>query len=304
MAVCRTSTTTKPPSPTNTYPVQGALEWLEQNQDKPLDEVKAAIASAAAPSSSTEEPTASSLICNECQKKFRNQAQAEFHAEKSGHTDFAESTEELAPLTEEEKAARLNELRERLREKRAGESEIDKAEKKRNEEIRRKSTKETQDAKEELQRKEQIKEAEKKRREKAADVAAKDAIRKKIQADKDARKAKAEAEKAAREGRQPATTESPAAAAAPAPASAPSTSKPASAYTETRLRLQTSSGNVMKSFPVETTLFEVAAALGEESGVQVQSFVQNFPKKVFDEVDFGASLRELGLVPSASLIVR
>ena len=84
-----------------------------------------------------------------------------------------------------------------------------------------------------------------------------------------------------------------------------STSKPASAYTETRLRLQTATaGNILKSFPVETTLFEVAAALSEESGVQAAQFVLNFPKKVYDEVDFGASLKELGLVPSASLIVR
>ena len=205
-------------------------------------------------------------------------------------------------MTEEEKKVKLAELRQRAQERRAGESEKEKAEKKRNEEIRRKSTKETQDAKEELQKKEQIKEAEKKRREKADDIAAKEAIRKKIQADKDARKAKAEAEKAAREGRDPGTL--PAASTSAQP-TAPTTSKPASAYTETRLRLQTNSGNIMKSFPIETTLFEVAAALSQESGIdQVQSFTQNFPKKVFDEVDFGASLKELGLVPSASLIVR
>ena len=42
----------------------------------------------------------------------------------------------------------------------------------------------------------------------------------------------------------------------------------------------------------------------EESGVEVGTFTQNYPKKVFDSVDFGASLKELGLVPSASLIVR
>ena len=165
-----------------------------------------------------------------------------------------------------------------------------------------KNTKETQDIKEDLAKKEQIKEAAKKRQEKLNDVKAKDAIRAKIQADKEARRQKAEQEKAGREGR--------AAAAPPAPptpavtASGPVTSKPASAYTETRLRLQTPSGNVMKSFPVETTLFEVAAALNSESGVQAQSFVQNFPKKTFDQVDFGATLKELGLIPSASLIVR
>jgi hypothetical protein len=39
-------------------------------------------------------------------KKFRSQGQAEFHASKTQHVDFAESTEEIAPLTEEEKRER------------------------------------------------------------------------------------------------------------------------------------------------------------------------------------------------------
>lgn len=86
--------------------------------------------------------------------------------------------------------------------------------------------------------------------------------------------------------------------------SGPVESKPASAYTEARLRLQTSAGNIQKTFPVTTTLFEVAAAVSQETGTEVQSFTQNFPKKVFDAIDFGANLKELGLVPSASLIVK
>lgn len=113
--------------------LQGALEWLERNQNKPLDEIKAAAASSSSADASADaSETAASLVCNECRKRFRNQSQAEFHAEKSGHTDFAESREEIAPLTEDEKAARLEELRERLKEKRAGMSEQDKADKKRN----------------------------------------------------------------------------------------------------------------------------------------------------------------------------
>ena len=112
---------------------------------------------------------------------------------------------------------------------------------------------------------------------------------------------KAEKEKAERDGRAiptiPASTPA-------STTSGPVSSKPASAYTETRLRLQTSAGNIQKIFPVETTLFEVAAALNSENDVEARSFVQNFPKKIFDTVDFGATLKELGLVPSASLIVR
>lgn len=59
----------------------------------------------------------------------------------------------------------------------------------------------------------------------------------------------------------------------------------------------------MKTLPVETTLFEVAAAVSDESGIEVTSFTQTFPKKVFDSEYFGESLKDLGLVPSASLIV-
>ena len=133
------------------------------------------------------------------------------------------------------------------------------------------------------------------------DIAAKEKIKAKIAADKEERRLKAEREKAEREGR---AAPMPAAAASVPASSGATTSKPASAYTETRLRLQTTAGNVQKSFPVDTTLFEVAAALNTENGIEAQSFTQNFPKKVFDQMDFGATLKELGLVPSASLIVR
>jgi hypothetical protein len=215
----------------------------------------------------------------------------------SEHQNFEESTEEIAPLTEEEKAARLAELREKLAIKRAGMSEQDKADKKRNEEIRRKSTKEVADIKEDLAKKEQLKEAAAKRLEKQADVDAKKRIQAKIAADKEERRLKSEREKAARAGQ-------PAVDAEPTPAAKPTLPKTAGNYTEARLRLQTSAGTVQKTFPVETTLFEVAQALGEDPGVQVSEFIQNFPKKVYDSSDFGQTLKEAGLVPSAALIVK
>ena len=152
-----------------------------------------------------------------------------------------------------------------------------------------------------MAKKEQIKEAAAKRAEKKADVAAKEKIRAKIAGDKEERRLKAEKEKAEREGRAyAATLES----VTQPTSSGPVSSKPASAYSETRMRLQTPTGNIQKSFPVETTLFEVAAAITAENGIEIRSFTQNFPKKVFDQIDFGATLKELGLVPSASLIVR
>lgn len=275
--------------------VADAIDWLDQNSSKSIEELRSEKEATDKAKAEEAAEEARSLVCNECGKKFRGTAQAEFHASKSGHTDFAESTEEIKALTEEEKKAKLADLREKLAAKRAVQAEQDKVDQKRNEQINRKKTKETEDAKEQLRVKEQIKEAEKKRQEKQADIEAKKRIQAKIAADKEERRLKAEREKAARSGAAVPVVETPA-----APPAAP---KPASDYKETRLRLQTSAGNIMKTFPVETTLFEVAAAVGEETGRDVESFTQNFPRKVFGHEYFGESLKDLKLVPSASLIV-
>lgn len=284
--------------------LQDAIDWLEKNQDTPIDELQAAQASSAAdePPALKEGEEARSLVCDDCGKRFRSTAQAEFHASKSGHENFSESTEEIKPLTEEEKKQKLEELRQRLAAKRAGQAEQDKIDRKKNEQIRMKATKESQDIKEDLAKKEQLKEAQKKKREKEEDAAARRRVLEKLEADKQERKRKAEAEKAAREGRA-APPPPPAAEPAGPTSSGPTTSKPASAYTETRLALQTPTGRVMKSFPVETTLFEVAHSL-EETGLSVNSFSTTFPKKVFERTDFGMTLKEAGMIPSAALIVK
>ncbi|CEJ62048.1 Putative UBX domain protein [Penicillium brasilianum] len=282
--------------------LQGALEWLEDNQDKSLEEIQASqeAEDEEAPALKPGEE-ARSLVCNECGKKFRSQAQAEFHASKTEHTDFSESTEELAPLTEEQKKERLEELRQKLATKRAAQAEQDKIEQRQNENIRRKNTQENQEAKEALEKKQRQKEEAKKRQEKLDERAHLARVKAQIEADKEERRRKAERERAERAG--VAVPQAPVAAAAPA-APAPVASKPASAYTETRLRFQTPKGNIMKTLPVTTTLFEVVEALKQEDGLEVQSFSQNFPRKVFDAEFFGETLKELGLVPSASLIIQ
>jgi len=284
--------------------LQDAIDWLEKNQDIPIDELQAAQTANAA-STSDEPPAlqpgeeAHSLVCEDCGKKFRSTAQAEWHASKTEHTNFAESTEEIKPLTEEEKKQKLAELKDKMMAKKAAQAEQDKLDRKKNEQIRMKSTKESQNLKEDLQKKEQLKEMQKKKQEKLDEAEARKKVLAKLEAQKEERKRKAEAEKAVRAGQTPAPIVE-----TPGPTSSgPTTSKPASAYTETRLALQTPTGRVMKSFPVETTLFEVAQAL-EESGLEVNSFTQNFPKKVFDRTDFGMSLKEAGMVPSAALIIK
>lgn len=289
----------------NTRVVQGAIDWLEKNQDKTIEEIQSA-SSANTGAASAEGGEAKSLKCKECGKLFRNQVSAEAHAEKTEHVDFEESTEEIAPLTEEQKAAKLQELKDRLAAKRAGQAAQDKIEQKKNAAILAKSTKDQQDAKEQLEIKQRIKDAEAKRKEKQDDLDAKKRIQAKIQADKEERKRKAEQEKAARMGQTfptgPVEQSMPAGTSVPAPAT--SAPKPASAYTEARLRLQTPKGTIQKSFPAETTLFEVAHAIAQENGTNVQAFTSNFPRKTFDQSDFGMTLKEAGMVPSAALVVR
>jgi UBX domain-containing protein 1/4 len=189
------------------------------------------------------------------------------------------------------------EMKERLAAKRAAQAEQDKIDRKKNEQIRLKATKESQDIKEELQKKERIKEAQAKKREKQEEAEARKRVLAKLEADKAERKRKAEQEKAARAGQAAPAYAEPAAPAAPA---AP---KPAASYTEARLALQTPTGRITKTFPAETTLFEVAHALAAD-GLQVNSFTQNFPKKVFDQTEFGMTLKEAGMVPSAALIIK
>jgi hypothetical protein len=165
--------------------------------------------------------------------------------------------------------------------------------------IRLKATREVQDVKEALEKQEQIKAAAKKRQEKQDDIAAKKKIQDKILADKEARRLKAEQQKAEREGRAPPPDPSLAKAAA-----APVTAAPRAAATEARLRLQTGGGVIVKTFPVDTTLFEVAEAIKGDHGGPVESFTMTFPKKTFSgEVDFSKTLKEAGLAPSAVLIV-
>ncbi len=168
-----------------------------------------------------------------------------------------------------------------------------------------KATKEVQDAKENLAKQEQIKAAAKKRQEKIDDLAAKKRIKDKIEADKEARRLKAEAQKAEREGRAPPPDPS-LAAAASAQASSSTGPAPKKAVTEARLRLQTATGVIQKTFPAETTLFEVAQSLeAENGGVPVESFTMTYPKKTFSGgIDFGQTLKEAGLAPSAVLIVK
>jgi UBX domain-containing protein 1/4 len=81
--------------------IEGAVEWLMEHQDD--DNIDEPIAK--------ETRIAQSYKCNECGRVLSNMANLELHANKTGHSDFEESTECIKPMTEEEKVAKIAEIK-------------------------------------------------------------------------------------------------------------------------------------------------------------------------------------------------
>ncbi|WFD37380.1 uncharacterized protein MJAP1_000324 [Malassezia japonica] len=274
--------------------MQAALDHLEAHQDEPMPENWREASEAPA----SEAPK--SIRCRECDKVFRDMDLAMYHADKSGHDDFEESTEEIQPLTEEEKQQRLAELRHKLQEKRAANASKDADERRANEQIRRKAGQDAGAAREELERKERIKEAERKRREKADDIAAKARVKAQIEEDKRARAEKAAREKALREG-----TPLPGAAPQGAPAPPPTASVPrANAGTEARLRVRAPGGQWMGTLPADATLADLEKAVladGKGGDASALQFSSTFPRRTFGAAERQETLKALGLVPNAAL---
>lgn len=119
------------------------------------------------------ETQARSLQCDVCGLKFRNAPAAQLHAEKTEHQAFSESVEEIKPLTEEEKKAKLQDLRDKLAVKRKLEAEKELENTKKNAVIERKKTQESADVIEQLKRKEELKQIANRKKEKEEEAKAK-----------------------------------------------------------------------------------------------------------------------------------
>mmetsp|Transcript_17315 Transcript_17315/g.35683 ORF Transcript_17315/g.35683 Transcript_17315/m.35683 type:complete len:534 (+) Transcript_17315:29-1630(+) len=98
-----------------------------------------------------------SYKCNECGKILSNMANLELHANKSGHSDFSESTEEVKPLTAEEKAAKVKEIKALLKAKRAEREEAEKVDHVQREKQRREMGKQMGKTREEMEKQERKK---------------------------------------------------------------------------------------------------------------------------------------------------
>jgi UBX domain-containing protein 1/4 len=94
---------------------------------------------------------AKSIKCEDCGRLFRTQVEVEFHAAKSGHLNFSESTEEKKPLTEEEKKAQLALLEEKMKQKRTEREQKEREETLEKERLRIKSGKDMTEIKRKME---------------------------------------------------------------------------------------------------------------------------------------------------------
>jgi hypothetical protein len=128
-------------------------------------------------------PKASCLKCNECNKKFSSVDLAHLHATKTGHSDFAESTENTA-MSAEERAAHLETLKTRLKTRKEQEARQAAELAKSNELLRRKAGKDLSEFKEKLEEKQVNKALEEQKRAKLEEKAAKTRILAQIEEDR------------------------------------------------------------------------------------------------------------------------
>ncbi|CAN0236190.1 unnamed protein product, partial [Discosporangium mesarthrocarpum] len=80
---------------------------------------------------------AQSLKCDDGTALPKDIPNAEFHASKTGHSNFSESTVEVKPLTPEEKAAMVEALKAKLAERRGAREEEEKVDHIKREKARR-----------------------------------------------------------------------------------------------------------------------------------------------------------------------
>ncbi|KAJ2388026.1 hypothetical protein GGI05_003906, partial [Coemansia sp. RSA 2603] len=290
--------------------LQQALDWLDAHAndadiDDPIKEGEAEVeAESSAPTDDATPAHAQSLVCNECGKQFANADLAQYHATKSGHSDFAESTEAVRPLTEEEKKAKLEEVQRKIAEKRKRREEIEREEQRKNELIRRKAGQDMAEQQERMKEEQMRRDIEKQKREKEDDKIAARKIKQQIEQDKRDRAARLAQEKAEREGKV--------AEPAPAPVSLLNAMPQVTASgTQARLQIRPMLQSDKKVSPI-THVFEANQTLADvikfvhESVPEVGKHIKlslAFPRKDFSSHDEAKTLKHLGLVPNAALIL-
>ncbi|XP_074128541.1 UBX domain-containing protein 1 [Sminthopsis crassicaudata] len=210
--------------------------------------------------------------------------------------------EEKPPLSEEEKREQTKRMLELVAQKQKERGEREQREAVERERQRRRQGQELSAARQRLQEDEMRRAAEERRREKAEETAARQRVREKIERDK--------VERAKKFGGTGSQMTSPATEPGPVPSS-PSQEPPTKReYDQCRIQVRLPDGtSLTQTFKAREQLAAVRLYVelhrGEElgGGQDPVQLLSGFPRRAFSEADMERPLQELGLVPSAVLIV-
>lgn len=269
--------------------LQPALDWLEANQqggeqdDRVADKV-------VIENISHEDNAPKALSCNDCGKLFSTVELAQLHATKTGHQDFAESSEAIPELTAEQKTAKLAELKRRLEERRRLQTEQEERDARQAELLRRKGGHAMAEARREMHEKELVKAAEQLKRDKEEEKAIRARIRAEMEEER--RLCKQAAEQAAK--------------------GSPVYEKPAEPVRlvsqdsdSVRIQIKFSDGTAIKDvFKSDDKLSSLIDKLKSRTSIGPNSKLTiHLPRKIIlITSDSDKTFMELGLCPSASLL--
>lgn len=255
--------------------------------------------SSAAAGSSAEPQQALSLVCDDCGKRLKSENDVQMHAARSGHSNFSESTEEIKPLTEEEKKQQQEKLQQILKERREQKLANEKKEALEKEKSRRKFGKELTTVKQKMEYQEALKIANERKREKMEERLAKQRVKDQIARDR--------AERAGKFGKGVADPQPVNAAATAAPVQ---TVQPVAVekkqHTTCKLQFRLTNGSTITgTFQATDTLEAVRNYIHDNrtDGSTPFNLMTTFPRKTYTDRDMETSLQDAGLVPSAVLIL-
>ncbi|CAI2351655.1 unnamed protein product [Caenorhabditis sp. 36 PRJEB53466] len=275
----------------NNRTMDQALDWIEKDAAGVVTDGQAANSADGTAEEGSTPAVAASFKCNDCGKVLANEDAIMFHASKTKHENFSESTEEIKPLTAEEKAAKVQEIREKIKAHQAKKAKIE-AEETREKERKRREDGKAMIAHKEAARERDIREAaESRRREKSEDEIARQRVLEQIRLDKEARKARAAG--------QPIPEQKPVAVATPVQVAPPKD------YSSTTLQFRLLDGQtVRQTFEANEPLAMVRAWIETNHAHGAPfSLMTPFPRKVYNENDMGNPLKSLNLVPSANIVL-
>jgi len=252
--------------------------------------------------SPTEEPKqALSLVCDDCGKRLRSENDVQLHAARSGHSNFSESTEEIKPLTEEEKKQQLEKIQQRLKERKEQKLAEEKKNALEKEKSRRKMGKEMTSIKQKMELQEAQKIANERKRERMEERLARQRVKDQIARDRAER-----AEKFGKGGTDLRSDNAAASAILAQPVQPAAAAVEKKQHTTCKLQFRLTNGSTITgTFQATDTLETVRSYVHENrtDGSAPFNLMTTFPRKTYTDGDLGTSLQEAGLVPSAVLIL-